>query len=153
MPEESQEHLDADSPEARLRSARLRSGKAPEDVALAAGMSGSSYYDLESCPGELMIAISLKDLKKVCDMIGCSVSSLFADRVRNGGEPILPEDIVCQITEFLRRHEVDISEFEDDVGFEIRQCTRDSSSILEWNVDCLRAVCGKLGLDWHTALP
>jgi transcriptional regulator with XRE-family HTH domain len=153
MPEEPKKLLSVDSPEARLRLVRERSGKSPEEVASLAGMNGPSYYDLENCEDELTMTISLRELKRLCDVLQIPASNLFSDRPQTKAERISPKELAARIKQYIQFHALNISEFENKIGFEIEECIRRSDSVLDWNVDCLRAVCGELGLDWYTALP
>ena len=141
------------SPRERLISAREAAGKSPEELADAAGISPPSYYDLEWVEGELEECLPLVTLQKLCAELRIRSSDLFADEPIAPAERIPPASLVAKIKEHLEETQRSISEFENKVGFKIRACLEDASSILTWDIDCLRYVCAELGVDWKLALP
>ena len=118
-----------------------------------AGMNRPSYYDLETCQDELTMTISLRELKRLCEALQIPAINLFADRPQSEAERISPKELAGRIEQYVQLHTMSISEFENKVGFEIEECLKRPDGVLDWNIDCLRAVCGELGLDWHAALP
>src|SRR5439155_1721673 len=120
-------------PGQRLKSARERSRKSPAEIASEAGISVSSYYDLENSD-DLSNAISLLKLKKVAKALGIRVRSLFGNDQLAAPE-IRPDDLVQRLEAYLRETGISISEFEDRVGFTISPVLDDPLEFLGWNVD------------------
>lgn len=118
-----------------------------------AGIERPSYYDLETYEGELTMNISLRALKKLCDVLHIPVRNLFVGEAASMVERVSPEQLTERIAQHLHRYRLSISEFENKVGFRIAECLERPDEVLDWNIDCLRAVCGELGLDWPAALP
>ena len=141
------------SPKARLRLARERCGKSPEEIAGEAGVNSLSYYDLEWVDGEIESAISLRVLQTICARISIQSSELFSDKPIASVDKTTPDGVVSGIKEHLATNHQSISEFEMIIGFEIGQCLENTSLILEWDIECLQYVCSQLGLDWKLALP
>ncbi len=153
MPEKSEQSTATDSPEARLRLARERSGKTAEQVASLAGMNLPAYYDLESCSDEVTMAISLRELKRVCDVLLTTPRSLFDGGPQREESRVSPDMLVEKIRQHLQHTRMSLPEIENKIGFEIAQCLERTEAIEDWNVDCLRAVCEEVGADWLAALP
>ncbi len=152
MPEESKNSLSANSPRTRLQVARERSGKSPEELASAAGINAPSYYDLEWVDGEIESGLPLGALQKLCAEIRIRSSDLFTNGQIASPERISLDDLVTRIKNHLEKNHQAISEFEAKIGFEISRCLEDSSSILEWDIECLQSVCTELSVDWKLAL-
>lgn len=152
-PEQPEASRISTSPHERLRSARERSGKTPQEVASLSGETVMNLYDLESYEDEIPTTISLGELDKLCKVLGISVRSLFEDDTQNQQQKLSSSDLVNRILQYLHEARVTLDAFEDKVGYTIRECFVTPEKVLEWNVDCLRYVCSEIGVDWLTALP
>lgn len=142
-----------DPPELRLRYARERSGRTAQQVASLAGVDLASYCDMELCSDEVVTAVSLRVLKRVCDVIGITTRSLFGDGNHDPNQLISSLELLEVVRQNLRTKKVSRAQFEDDIGFEIREWLDNCESIGDWNIECLRAVCEQVGVDWLAALP
>jgi len=136
----------------RLRAFRESRKLEPADLAAAMGLSESSYYDLEACPEDLFTSVSLKQLQRLSIQLGVPPRALFAD-IEARISTVAVEDVVQAIRRHLEANAIDIGTLEDRVGFTLHDCLTNSTTVLEWNVDCLRFVCDEIGLDWRAALP
>ena len=134
----------------KLKQARIATGKSPEEIAAASGIT-ISYYDLEEIDGELNRNISLGELLRLASTLGIRTRFIFDDDTE--GQTITPAQLCVSIRKYLYTTGMSIKEFEDRVGFVIEPSLRDNSNIFNWNIDCLRFVCAELGIDWHLALP
>src|SRR5207302_10424421 len=112
-----------------------------------------SYYDLEWVDGEIESGLTLGALQKLCAGVSIRPSDLFTDGPIASTERISLDSLVARIKKHLEENELTICEFEAKLGFEVRRCLEDSSSILEWDIECLQYVCTDLGVDWKLALP
>ena len=133
----------------RLQRARKASGKTPDDLAEFVGNSQSNYYDLENCDGELFTTISLRELSQLCSALGIKPRELF-DGPTNAEQTISPEQLVSEAKAYLSQNRMSVAEFEESIGFEIGPSLKDTSKVLEWNVDFLRWLCSRLELDWRS---
>jgi transcriptional regulator with XRE-family HTH domain len=137
-------------PALRLREARLNIDKTLSEIAVSSGISLASYCDLESHSSDLASAISLRDLRRLSQVLGIEPASLFSDEKV---DPATPSNLPKRIAEYIGAHGIAASSFSDQVGYDVTEILESPDAILGWNVDCLRAVCQKLGIDWLTALP
>jgi len=135
----------------KLRQAREATGKSRQEIAVLAGLSTSTYCDLEEQDGELNMVVSLREVSKLASALGISTRFIFDDNIE--GQPISPERLCSKINEHLTRTKMSIAEFEDRVGFVIGPALLDPVEVLKWNIDCLRFVCKEVGVDWLAALP
>jgi transcriptional regulator with XRE-family HTH domain len=136
----------------RLKKLRETTGKSPEEMASMVGVSISEYYDLESCDAELNTAVSLGKLSMLSSVLAVPTSLVFEDK-RKEDSSITCEQLCARIKTHLITAEMSIAKFEERVGFVIEPALRDSSEVLNWNVDCLRSVSQELEIDWLAALP
>lgn len=141
-----------EGPAARLQRLRMLAGKRPEDLAAVCGLTLPAYYDLEEDDQELYMAISLTELSLLSKELRISPEALFSDMGLPGNR-IRPGEVARRIRDVIGKRKLTLSEFEDEVGFSIGDSLEDSSRVWDWNVDCLRAVCAALGVDWRRALP
>jgi transcriptional regulator with XRE-family HTH domain len=137
---------------ARLKRARESAGKSPNQMASIVGVSVPAYYDWEEAEGDINMTASLGELVKLASTLGVRTAALFEDDGCNE-RPIPPERLCARIKAHLDAASMSIAQFEDRVGFVIQPALDDPAKVLEWNVDCLRFVCGEIGLDWRLALP
>jgi len=135
----------------RLKQTREKNGKTPHEVAKLAGLSSPTYYDLENCAGDLTMTISLLELSRIASVLGVPSRGFFSDH--NSTHFISAQELSDRIKTYLASSKETITEFEDKVGFVIEPALSNPSEVLNWNVDCLRSVCLKLGIDWLSALP
>jgi len=137
----------------RLKVTRERARKTLEEVALFVGINVPSYYDLENVDEEMFIAVSLKDLNRICDFLGMTGTALCVEEQPDPFPRISHGDLINKIFNYLEMQKMTVEEFENEVGFEIRESLRHPEALGDWNVDCLRFVCEKIGVDWRVALP
>jgi transcriptional regulator with XRE-family HTH domain len=137
----------------RLKLARERVGKSPQAIAAAVGVSVGAYYDLEWVEGEIESGVSLGTIQRLCGVLGIHSSDLFDFEPMTSAKRVSLNQLVSRIKSHLLDKHLTILEFENIVGFEIRRCLEDISSILEWDIECLRYVCEEIGVDWKSALP
>jgi transcriptional regulator with XRE-family HTH domain len=137
-------------PNSRLKAARIRSGKTPAEIAALSGVELASYYDLENHPDELTSTISLRDLANLCRVLGIDTSSLVSNESIN---KISLSDVSTGIKNYLQAHSLSSSAFADQVGYDIAPALKTPGAILGWNLDGLRAVCTKIGINWLAAIP
>jgi len=141
-------------PRTRLAAFRSRSGKSPVEIEDQSGISDVSYYDLESTD-DLYDAISLRDLSRVCSVVGCAPRDLFMKGAGNAADerglsfPGLRE----RLLQYLNSHAIPLPEFEESVGWGLADFIHDPEVAWGWNVRCLSDVCAPLGVDWVRALP
>lgn len=152
MPQESKQPVTIDSPQDRLRRARERSGKSPEEVARHAGLNLPSYYDCEQSH-DLWAVISLDELKRICDAVGIRSRSLFSDQPMSDSEMISFAELSERIKSFVAASNLPISQLEDEVGFELENVLREPSQIGLWSAEWLKWLCDRLRFEWLKALP
>jgi hypothetical protein len=137
------------APKQRLRRARERLGLEPQAVADSAGLDLPSYYDLETCDDELFTCIALRDLFNLCNVLRISPTNLFTDSpdeapAERHGFPHLAR---C-LRDHLASNHLSLDEFENRAGWSLSAFLDHPDTALDWNVDCLRAVCAQLNLNW-----
>lgn len=138
------------SPSENLKTARENSGKSPEEIGSLAGVGALKYYDLESDDDEIETNTSIGELRDICVVLKISIHSLFGVAV-NPSDVITAEDLVAKIKNYLQQTKASIEAFEDRVGYTIQSSLEDPSEIRSWDIECLRGVCGEIGVNWvHT---
>jgi transcriptional regulator with XRE-family HTH domain len=154
----NQERKGLQAPQSEMRASRLRlirareaAGKTPQDLGEYLE-NVPTYYDMKACDGELYSVASLGELSRLCLALGIKPRDLFDDKSNIEG-PILPEQLLSEAKEYIKKRKLSVAEFSDCVGFEIEPSLKDPSKMLDWNVDFLRWLCDEIGLDWRLALP
>jgi transcriptional regulator with XRE-family HTH domain len=130
---------------------REASGLGPDALARQAGLSIQRYSDLENCDGDLTAAISLGELGKLSKALGIDPICIFGS-IDGGSERLSYADLIGKIKSHITERRLRIDDFEKKIGYSVESALSDPSSITTWNLDCLRAVCVEVGLDWHLVL-
>lgn len=136
-----------------IRRARMFCAKSEAEVASEAGINLPSYYDLEAVEDEITNAISLGQLQLLSVALKTPLRVLFGDNEPPAHDSVSWVDLVQQIHRLIQARRETVEEFENRVGYEMRSALADPRRISEWNVDCLRAVCAELGINWLDTLP
>jgi transcriptional regulator with XRE-family HTH domain len=136
----------------RLRQSRLRSGKTPEEIARAAGIGAATYYDLEAHPGDIAAALSLAHLHKLAATVQADIYWLVHGEENAAVERVSTIQLMHRITELAGRSKMTTEEIEEKIGYEIGAALARPSAVLEWNLDCLKSVCGFLNLELGAVL-
>jgi len=140
--------------EEKLTQARERKGWPIHEAAWQAESAGimtrNNYYDIEQCEGALTENCSLAQLVRICNLLDIHPRDLFCE------EPVPPlpvETVVQAIKDHCAEKKITVAGFEDTVGWLVESCLDDPRNALrEWNVDCLKDLCGELGIDWKRVI-
>jgi transcriptional regulator with XRE-family HTH domain len=130
----------------RLKMARGARGLHPSELAEFTCSSSSAYYDLENVDDEIIDAISFEDFRGLCSRLGITVRWVF--NVEESAPRMSWEEFSAKISAHLKMMDVSLDEFEDAVGYAIRDAVEISSWIGSWNIDCLQKVCREIGVNW-----
>lgn len=141
------------TPREVLIHARIQSGQSIEEISRKAQVPSATYYDLESHEEDVHDAVSLADLRRVCDVLNISLSDLF--RRPTATELASTSDFSAlaeALSHYLQEHTVTVGEFETMAGWEVAEFLERPNSAWNWTVDYLRDVCNAIGVDWHSFL-
>jgi DNA-binding Xre family transcriptional regulator len=140
------------TPAGLLKKHRIRSGMEPHALAKEAGMSDASYFDMEEHEDEIMHVVSVETIRKICHALEIQCGDLFRHISSNGRRMYKGESLAQLIVSFLTNAGMKIDEFESDVGYELKEALADEKKMRDWNIDCLRSVCDRIGVDWRYAV-
>ncbi|HZV35139.1 MAG TPA: helix-turn-helix transcriptional regulator [Verrucomicrobiae bacterium] len=131
-----------------IREARERAGLPPEEAARRMCISRSLLRSLESNDDELTALHSPADVQRFCHVLGVRPAELLD--VKCQGKPLTPEDIAAKIFDHCRKKGVDISQFEDTVGWCVtRSLEKPRRFLQDYSLDALRDICRELNLEWE----
>jgi transcriptional regulator with XRE-family HTH domain len=136
----------------RLKSAREECCKSPEEVAIEVGIGLPAYYDLEA-GYDWATAVSIATISRIAKAVGLTFAELMCGHVRRDMSPLLETDLQDQLKRVVANSGLEIHAFEDEIGWAIGPFLNDSKAAGTWNVDCLRTVCERVGVDWCTFSP
>jgi hypothetical protein len=137
-----------------LERAREAVNKTMREAAAAAGISLPCDCDLEDHDDEITMCIDLDKLRDVCRVVSRNTTDLFPDDARRlDGQKLAFTDITRALEAYLMEQRMSLDEFEDKVGWNLHEFLANPELGWKWNIDCLRDVCGPLGIDWIKALP
>jgi transcriptional regulator with XRE-family HTH domain len=131
----------------RLKEARQRVGKSTEQLAGEAGMSLPSYYDLEAGQ-DWFNAVSIAQISAIAQAVGMTFAELMCGDSRRDNQPTSERDLQSRLRAALSESHTDIPEFEKRLGWNVGPFLKDPQAVRDWNIDCLRAVCQQLGINW-----
>ena len=134
-----------------LKQARERKGwsehEAADQVLFASITSRENYYDIEAHDGELTSCYSLNEICSLCQLFDIRPKDLFCTE----SVPPLPiEAVIGKIKEHCAQNGISIEQFEDKAGWCVESFLSNPIAALDkWNLDCLKAVCNELQIDWR----
>lgn len=132
----------------RLKALRERAGRSVPQIAQETGLSAALLYDLEATD-DLYDTVSLDEINRLARALGVKPSMLFNDAPssalsRRSGRQRLPSLLL----KYLAVKQLSIEQFEERVGYEVRQVLSNPGAVRDWNAACLMAVASELGLCW-----
>jgi transcriptional regulator with XRE-family HTH domain len=139
----------------RIHAARESKGLTKVDVAKRIGISDQWVYDLETYDDDLPSTLSLQ---QVCDLAAV-LSQPSRDLVCGSDLPATDDtttaaQVAAAINAHLSKNDLDPDNFGERVGWDVRSVIQEPNKLwADWNLDCLRDVCGEVGIDWRTVLP
>ena len=92
---------------------------------------------------------SLGTLQSLCSSLGVTPAQLLAVRYPSDAVVTI-SDLVNILRRYLERKKLTVAEFEERVGYAIGLCLSNAKHVYDWNIDCLRAVCLELEIDWRS---
>jgi transcriptional regulator with XRE-family HTH domain len=132
----------------RLKQAREKTGMSPAEVSTAAGIHTPAYYDLESST-DLTNACTLDDIARISHVLGIRPDALFASTGRQASHTVPLRSVIEAIANYCTGRGLTVAAFGVETGWDMTNVMDSpAQAVRVWNVDCLRAVCEKLGLDW-----
>jgi len=135
----------------RLKAARERCGKTPNQIIASVGITFNSYWDLE-CGHDWFENLALKDICSLAQTVDLTPSELLIGHPCDPVRVITLEHLRDKLIEWLDNNNLTLGAFETRVGYEVKSFVRDSRMACNWNIDSLRAVCESIGVDWEQVL-
>lgn len=138
---------------ARIRNRRICAGKSQADAAKHLGINDAWYGDLERSDDELASTLTLFQAIELASFLGTSLRDLVGE-TDPPHEPVSLLDLPSRITAHVARNGESIEQFEDEVGWEIRDFLQSPLQVAaESPVMFLQAVAAPLGVDWLSLVP
>ena len=131
----------------QLRAAREKAGKTIDEMAQLLNISVASYYDLESYADEVTTCLSLRQAAQLFRVLGIDPQEFF-ERSSLETEIVTLDGLFERINNYLTTHQITVSDLEDEVGWEIEPLLKEHSKLLEYDIDALKDICNRIGIDW-----
>jgi transcriptional regulator with XRE-family HTH domain len=137
----------------RIQTLRKRTGKSSDEIASLVGLSDMAYFDLEAYDDELVMALSLEQVRRLADVLGVSTQMLFLDEPAPKVPSTSYSELVSLVTARIAQAG-DQKAFENEVGWDLGAFLESEATALStYGVDFLQSLCTHVGVDWMTALP
>ncbi|HWF19597.1 MAG TPA: helix-turn-helix transcriptional regulator [Verrucomicrobiae bacterium] len=131
-----------------FREARERAGLPPEEAARRMCVSRSMLRNLESEDDELTAVHSPADVQRFCSVLGVRPAELL--EVKCSSKPLTPEEIAATIFEHCQKKGMNVSHFEDTVGWCVARSLEEPRRFLhDYSLDALHDICRELNLEWE----
>jgi transcriptional regulator with XRE-family HTH domain len=139
----------------RIKESRERLGLTAAGVAAGLGMPLASYQDLELHDDEVFLTLSPRELCALANLLRVSARALVSDDLEAAIlDTVTGSDVAAAIRRRLAADGCDIHMISEELGWELARVLDDPGRIWDaWNVEGLRDVCARLGLDWRAILP
>jgi transcriptional regulator with XRE-family HTH domain len=136
------------SPNHMVRNRRIELGLEESEVASAAGFSPEEYGDIELHQSELTSTIALFRVKRLCEVLGLTITSLFelptsaasGDEVRLGRK---------SLADLRRERGWPVQQLADELGMEewvVEKIEADESAVDQWPFDLAARYAEQMGL-------
>ena len=138
------------APNERFREARERLHLSVDEAATLCGISAPCLRDLEGYSDDLTNCYSATDLVRFCAALQISATALFGTDII--GAPVSAAELADLIREECRLRKITIDQFEDVVGWNLRDSLEPPQRLLGLSLDGLQWLCRELHLDWRRVL-
>ena len=118
-------------------------------------MSVEGYRDLELHDDEVFLALSLRELCALANLLRISARTMLSGdpQVARIGN-VSPGDVVATIRHRLATDGSDVHALSEELGWALAGVLQEPDRIWDdWSLEGLRDVCARLGLDWRAMLP
>lgn len=132
-----------------VKSKRIQSGLAPEDLAYACDLSLAEYRDIEGYDDELYMVVPLNTVACLCEHLKITLEKLYDSSPH---ATLLPKDYIKQK---LNEKSLSVLELSDFVGIEesyIEAILEDIINIGDWVMDPVILLTNKLELNLGSVL-
>lgn len=131
----------------RLKAAREKCRKTPLQIIASGSITVDSYLDLEGGHNWFR-GTALKEICSLAQAVGLTTAELLFGRTNDATDTVTFEGLKATLIEWLYQNHVTLGAFEEQIGCEVRDFLKEASAANHWNIDCLRAVCKPIGVDW-----
>jgi hypothetical protein len=115
------------------------------------GISSPCVWDIESYEDELASCYSPCEVRRFCEALGVRPGELLG--VTTTESAVSARELVKGIHAECRKRRMTIEQFEDVVGWRLRQSMEPPERLLEdMTLDGLQWLCRGLGIDWHRVI-
>lgn len=138
----------------RICDARRRRGRSDVQVADRAGITISSYCDLEACNDEAFTVLSLTQLARLGHVLDVSPHVLlFGEGTAAPKREVALAEIAERLGDRMASEGLGVDEFGERVGWDLAEVLASPEALWRLNLVGLRDVCNAVNLDWVAALP
>ncbi|MBI4748154.1 MAG: helix-turn-helix transcriptional regulator [Acidobacteria bacterium] len=129
----------------RIQQLREKKGLSIEQMAITLDISFEWYRDIEAYDDEVVETLSIHQFIKLCGVLQVDPVELFS-------HPISLTSFIDTIKEHLEYHKITVSDFEEQVGWEIAEILENPSLLLKLNLTALMDLCRYTNTNWVAVL-
>jgi transcriptional regulator with XRE-family HTH domain len=138
---------------ARIRGLRIRAGKSPAEMTQLLGLNPAWYADLEQRDDELVSTLTLFQTLHLASIFGIPMRDLMGEAA-DPDQRIALMELPDRIVAHTKRNGMTIGQFEDGVGWELRDFLKSPVRIAaELPIAFLQAIAAALGINWLSLVP
>ncbi len=143
--------MTAIAPHQRFREARERLQLSHDEVASRCAISAPCVWDIESREDELTTCYSASDVQRFSEVLRIRPIEFFGEGIP--AAPLSAVELVESIREECRSRKLTLEQFEDIVGWKLRDSLQPPDRILsDLSLDGLQWLCRELRVDWRRVL-
>jgi hypothetical protein len=117
-------------------------------------MTVGSYFDLELHDDDAFTDVSLKHLVELGRVLGVQPRVLLLGPEGEGSKQAVTfDDVTARLAKKVLESGLTAEQLGDIIGWDIEMLLRDPTSLLDFSVEALYAICKLVDLDWVAALP
>ena len=139
-------------PHELIRKRRERLGLSPDEMAAILEMTPEAYHDVESFPDEITRTVALRQFFVLGEALKLTTREFFPEPPVSG-TALTFAGLRQKLADHLAKKQMPIERLEKEIGWNLQDFFKDPDAASSWCIDCLKALCATLGLDWRMVRP
>lgn len=132
-----------------LAQARENAGLVPAEVAARLGFGIPQYYDLENCPGDLNMLLSLDELVRLLELLGLSARDFLRGIPSQGKPAATAEAYRMLLLDAIDHSGLELAGFEYYTGWRLADFLSNPEILWkDWTLDHLIEIARPAGINW-----
>lgn len=139
----------------RIRELRKLAGKSEKEMALLLNISEMAYLDIELYDDEIFDCLTLTQVNNLSKIFNKTLFEMIvpSDYITKIGNQVSFFDLVVKIKKYIKNNKIKIDEFENMVGWNLKEFIENPNWAWEQPIMFLQDICNMLEINWIDTIP